>query len=37
LGAKSSLENNKDNARQQSHTFDGDVYTGLDAYTIPEK
>jgi cytoplasmic iron level regulating protein YaaA (DUF328/UPF0246 family) len=36
LRAKSSLENtfNKDNARPAIYTFDGDVYTGLDAYTI---
>jgi len=26
---------NKDNARPAIYTFDGDVYTGLDAYTIP--
>ena len=25
----------KDNARPAVYTFDGDVYTGLDAYTIP--
>jgi cytoplasmic iron level regulating protein YaaA (DUF328/UPF0246 family) len=25
-----------DNARPAIYTFDGDVYTGLDAYTIPE-
>jgi cytoplasmic iron level regulating protein YaaA (DUF328/UPF0246 family) len=25
----------KDNARPAIYTFDGDVYTGLDAYTIP--
>jgi cytoplasmic iron level regulating protein YaaA (DUF328/UPF0246 family) len=25
----------KDNARQAIYTFDGDVYLGLDAYTLP--
>lgn len=27
---------NKDNARQAIYAFNGDVYRGLDAYTIPE-
>lgn len=27
----------KNNARPAIYTFDGDVYTGLDAYTIPEE
>lgn len=26
-----------DNARQAVYTFDGDVYTGLDAYSLPEE
>lgn len=32
-----SLPFNKDNARQAVYAFNGDVYTGLDAYTIPEE
>ncbi|MFT5251680.1 MAG: cytoplasmic iron level regulating protein YaaA (DUF328/UPF0246 family) [Flavobacteriales bacterium] len=28
---------NSDNARPAIYTFDGDVYTGLDAYTIPKE
>ena len=28
-------EHNKDNSRPAIYAFDGDVYSGLDAYTIP--
>ena len=31
-----SLPFNNDNARQAAYAFSGDVYRGLDAYTIPE-
>ncbi len=32
-----SLPFNQENARQAVYAFNGDVYTGLDAYTIPEE